>query len=212
MKVIQQSISILTPIDGVEILKHIEKCGRVCYKSENLIADDSAEKFVKSLIEKQHLSVLEHSAISVNIITNRGVTHELVRHRIASYSQESTRYCSYNKKKFGNQLVFIDENGLKPKTLNYVCWTLAMSYIEKIYFKLLKNGVTPQIARSVLPNSLKSEIVATMNLRQWRHFFNVRYKGVTGQPHPQIKEIAKLILIEFKNKIPVVFDDIEVDD
>jgi thymidylate synthase (FAD) len=212
MKIIEQSVLLLTPINGNEILKHIELCGRVCYKSEDLITKDSAKKFVKGLIKKGHESVLEHYSVTVKMITNRGVTHELVRHRIASYSQESTRYCAYNKDKFGNELTFIDEKALKPKTADYVCWTLAMAFIEKIYFQLLKHDVTAQIARSILPNCLKTEIVLTTNLRQWRHLFNVRYKGLTGQPHPQMKEVMGLILKEFKKEIPVIFDDIEMGD
>lgn len=207
MKIINSSIKLEDEIDGQSILKKIERIGRVCYKSENSIKDDSAERFVKSIIARGHESVLEHVNISVRVICDRGVSHEIVRHRIASYSQESTRYCNYSNDKFGNELTFI-----KPIFDKYNCdagmydtFEDTCRFIEKRYFEMLKHGATPQEARSILPNSLKTEIVMTMNLREWRHFFKLRCDKAA---HPQTREIANMILKEFKEKIPVIFDDI----
>lgn len=201
MKIIKPSFVIETPIDGKQILKHIEMCGRTCYKSEDKITDESAESFVRNIIKSGHESVLEHFNISVRIICDRGISHEIVRHRLASYSQESTRYCNYSNDKFGNELTFIE-----PLFNDYSCfdtWYSAMKRAEKYYFKLLKLGVTPQIARSVLPNSLKTELIMTANLREWRHFFKMR---CDHSAHPQMRETVYPILTEFKRLIPVVFD------
>ena len=207
MKIINPSVQLEDEIDGQAILKKLERIGRVCYKSEGNITEDSAERFVKTLIKNGHESVLEHVNISVRVIWDRGVTHEIVRHRIASYSQESQRFCNYSNDKFGNELTFI-----KPIFNKYNCdagmydtFEDTCRFIEKRYFEMLKHGATPQEARSILPNSLKTEIVMTMNLREWRHFFKLRCDKAA---HPQTREIANMILKEFKEKIPVIFDDL----
>ena len=227
MKIIEPSIEVLDNLDGQAILKKIERIGRVCYKSESNITDDSAERFIKSIIARGHESVLEHVSISVRVICDRGVSHEIVRHRVASYSQESTRYCNYSKDKFDNELTFIKPCWFKSsiedlnkyaKNKTYensqnilneeIEWIDIIQEIENNYFMFLEDeNWTPEQARSVLPNSLKTEIVMTMNLREWRHFFKLRCAKAA---HPQMREIANMILDEFKNEIPVVFDDIEV--
>ena len=213
MKIIEPSVRLEDKIDGTEIIKKIEKIGRVCYKSENNITDDSAERFIKNIIKNGHESVLEHVSISVRVICDRGVSHEIVRHRIASYSQESTRYCNYSKDKFGNELTFIrpcywgTENRDGSINGKLLIWEDTMQGIENNYIALLENGATPEQARSILPNSLKTEIVMTMNLREWRHFFKLRCAKAA---HPQTREVANMILEVFKSKIPVVFDDIKV--
>jgi thymidylate synthase (FAD) len=209
MKLAKQTFYIEDKINGNELLQRIEKFGRTCYKSEQLITDDSAEKFVKMILTLGHESVLEHEKVSVRVICDRGVSHEIVRHRIASYSQESTRYCNYGKNKFGNELSVIEpcfwDINNKEDYQKYMIWQKAMEGAEIAYMKLLKLGATPQEARSVLPNSLKTEIVMTMNLREWRHFFKLRTASVA---HPQMLEIARPMLEEFKKMIPVIFDDI----
>jgi thymidylate synthase (FAD) len=213
MKIIKPYHIIETEIDGQKILKHLEKAGRTCYKSEDYITDESAKKFVADIIKRGHETILEHFSISVRIICDRGVTHEIVRHRLASYSQESTRYCNYGKDKFGNEItviepLFFKHTGDEPRDkCKYCLWTEAMLQAETNYFKLLEAGATPQEARSVLPNSLKTEIVMTANLREWRHFFKLR---TASAAHPQMREVAIPILNDFKNLIPVVFDDITV--
>lgn len=207
MKIIKPYFEI-EEINGIKLLKNIEKAGRTCYKSENLITEDSAIKFIKDKIVKLgHESVLEHEKVTVRIVCDRGVTHEIVRHRIAAYSQESTRYCNYAKQKFGNEITVIEPYFFKDNPERYEFWKKAMEQAEAQYFALLAAGATPQEARSVLPNSLKTEIVVTYNLREWRHFFKLR---TSPAAHPQMREIAIPMLEEFKKMIPVIFDDIGV--
>lgn len=206
MKIIKPRFEILDEINGIEILKKIEKIGRVCYKSEDKITDDSARDFVANILKRGHESVIEHEKVSVRVICDRGVTHEIVRHRIASYSQESTRYCNYSNEKFGKELTFIKPLFWEENSKEYGMWLNAMQLIEKTYNSLIESGAEPQQARSILPNSLKTEIVVTMNLREWRHFFRLR---TAKNAHPQMREIACALLDEFKSKVPVIFDDIE---
>lgn len=207
MKIIEAYYIIEDNIDGNEILNKIERAGRTCYKSEDKISAVSSKNFVKHIIDLGHESVLEHEKISVRVICDRGVTHEIVRHRIASYSQESTRYCNYSKSKFENSVVFIKPFFWNDKKYeeHYSVWMNLMAEAEKAYLKLINIGATPQEARSVLPNSLKTEIVITMNLREWRHFFKLR---TSSAAHPQMIEIARPMLDEFKRIIPIIFDDI----
>lgn len=205
MKVIKPTFEIMTPIDRDAIYKHIERCARTCYKSEDRITDDSAPKMVKNLIDRGHLAMLEHAIISVKFICDRGVSHEIVRHRIASYAQESTRYCNYSAGVHGNEITVIEPSFFKKGTPEYEAWYSACKFSEATYMNLLSMGVTPQEARSVLPNSLKTEIVVTLNLREWIHFFNLRAVGTTGAPHPQMKEIAVLVLGEFTEAMPEIF-------
>ena len=218
MKIIKPSYEILTPISdgGIKELQHIEKIGRVCYKSENRMTDggESAKKFVKMLISNGHEAMIEHSSLSVKFVVDRGVSHELVRHRIASFAQESTRYCNYSKDKFGNEITvilpcFFDTGmGILSNSLVYQEWKLACECAEERYFNLLKMGATPQQARTVLPNSLKTEITVTANYREWRNFFKLRTAEAS---HPQMREVAIPLLKELKNLIPIIFDDIEVE-
>ena len=206
MKIVEPSFEILDEINGSKMIKNIEKYGRVCYKSEANITEDSAQRFVANIIKSGHESVIEHEKVSVRIICDRGVTHEIVRHRIASYSQESTRYCNYCNEKFGKELTVIKPVFCEEVSEEYNIWLESMQKMENAYNLLIEKGVKPQEARSILPNSLKTEIIVTMNLREWRHFFKLR---TSVKAHPQMREVACAILDEFKNRIPVVFDDIE---
>lgn len=209
MNIIKPSYVIEQELNEGEILKAIERAGRTCYKSENLVSEESAKKFVTNILKLGHESVIEHEKITVRVICDRGVSHEIVRHRIASYSQESTRYCNYCNDRFGNELTFIEpcffssdsEEDIKNKQI----WLDTMAMIEKNYNMLIENGAKPEEARAILPNSLKTEIVVTMNLRAWRHFFKLR---ADKSAHPQIREIANMILDEFKEKLPTIFGDI----
>lgn len=209
MKEIRPSFEIMDDIDGAKILQKLERCGRVCYKSEDKITEGSAEKFIGMILKSGHESVLEHEKLTVKFICDRGVTHEIVRHRIASYSQESTRYCNYSKDKFGNELTFIRPCFWADDSEEHAVWKQAMEEIEKTYVKLISLGAKPEEARSILPNSLKTEIVCTMNLREWRHFFRLR---TAERAHPQIREISVALLDELKKRIPVIFDDINTSD
>lgn len=211
MKIVKAGYEIITPINGKIILERIEQVGRTCYKSENRITEDSAHKFVANLIKRGHEAMLEHCSFTVKFIVDRGVSHEIVRHRVASFAQESTRYCNYSKDEFGGEITFVEPFFLKEGTDGYKYWRSSCEYAEWSYFKMLDFGCTAQEARSVLPNSLKTELVMTSNLREWRHFFNLRAADKTGKAHPQMLEVTRPLLDELKTLIPVVFDDITYD-
>ena len=205
MKIVLPSFSYNEPVDGAAMLQRIERAGRVCYKSEERISADSAERFVRRLLKSGHESVLEHEKITVTVICDRGVSHEIVRHRIASYSQESTRYCNYTGDRFGNELTFIQPCFWKETDPKYQLWKEQMQRCEDAYFSLIQSGAKPEEARSVLPNSLKTELVITMDLREWRHFFRLR---TAPAAHPQMRELAFALLNAFQREVPVLFDDL----
>ena len=194
MRVIKPQVEILDEINGDEILRKIERAGRVCYKSEERITPDSAKAFIQNILKSGHESVIEHEKVSVRIICDRGVTHEIVRHRMASYSQESTRYCNYAKDKFGNELTFIKPCFWEEGSEEYQRWAQMMQKIEDTYNEMV-----------AMPNSLKTEIIVTMDLREWRHFFKLR---TAERAHPQMREVAYMLLEEMKKRIDVVFDNI----
>ncbi|MGB9847950.1 MAG: FAD-dependent thymidylate synthase [Minisyncoccia bacterium] len=204
MQIIEPSFEIVTYLERESILKKIERAGRIAHKSEDRITPESAEDFVRRLIKMGHESVLEHVEISVIIICDRGVSHELVRHRIASYTQESTRYCDYQKK---GELIFIKPCFLQEGTKEYKIWEKAMKAAEEFYFNLRKHGLKPEEARSVLPNSLKTEVFVTANLREWRHIFALRCSPAS---HPQMREIMIPLLYVFQNRLKPVFDDFDI--
>lgn len=208
MKIISPSIEIMTPVDGNAILKHIERCGRVCYKSEGLASDTSAAGFISRIIKRGHEAVLEHFNITIKFICDRGVSHEIVRHRLASYCQESTRYCNYSKDGFGGEITVIRPCFLEEGMKSWQYWEDACATAERCYFDMLNYGCTPQEARAVLPNSLKTEVVMTANLREWRHFFRLRCSTAA---HPQMREVATQALKAMQELVPVVFDDLFTD-
>lgn len=208
MKIIEPSVHFVTPMNeqaGITVMKRIEEIGRTCYKSEDKISPDSYKKFIKNLIARGHESVLEHCYISVKFICDRGVTHEIVRHRLAAYSQESTRYCNYSDDKFGNEITVIKPHFWEEDSEKYRAWRATCQLAETGYFQLLRGGATPQEARSVLPNSLKTEIVMTADIREWRHFFRLRCSKAA---HPQMQEVAKMALMGFYVFMPELFEDI----
>jgi len=186
--------------DSIE--KWLEKVGRICYKSENKITEQSASKFIKMLKINKHLSILEHVIVSAKIIADRGCSHELVRHRIASFAQESTRYCNYFKKKFGTEITVIQQPDLNDE--EFKIWQQAMLDAEKHYFDLIKLGTKPEIARSVLPIALKAEIIITTNLREWIWIFEMRCSEFS---HPIIKNICFSIFNSLNSKLPSIYDD-----
>ena len=200
MKIVPHSVELLwiTP----DPYKHIEMSGRVCYKSEDKITKDSAVKFCSMIKQRGHESVVEHAVASFKIICDRGVSHEIVRHRIASYSQESTRYCNYSKDKFGNEISVIEPPGLTGEARED--WVQAMKWAEDSYVSMLAEGCSPQIARSVLPTCLKTEIVMTANFREWMHFINLR---TSPAAHPQIRPIAEEIRLKLADYCPTIFVD-----
>jgi len=204
MKIVDASFKIVE-MPGPEALRQIEEAGRTCYKSEDMITPDSAEAFVKRILEAGHHSVIEHVSATIRFICDRGVTHEIVRHRLAAYSQESTRYCNYSKGKHGNESTVIRPLLWSEDSKEYSIWLRSMQDAENVYMDLIKAGASPQEARSVLPNSLKTEIVMTCNLREWRHVFSLRCSQAA---HPQMREIMLPLLAEFRKRIPVLFDDL----
>ena len=209
MKVIQASYEILTDLsDPINtILKPIETAGRVCYKSENNITDDSCITFCRNILGRGHEAVIEHSQLSIRFTVDRAIANELVRHRIASYCQESTRYVNYSKEKFGNEIKVIgpDEGILPMGSDNYNFWWSACKSAEESYMAMLSNGVKPEIARNVLPLSTATEIIMTANIREWRSVMKLR---TSSRAHPQMRSIMRSLLDELKQKIPVLFDDI----
>ena len=209
MKIINASVEPIGEFDAEKIMKHIERAGRVCYKSESRISDTSAEKFIANIIKSGHESVIEHISLTFKIICDRGVTHEIVRHRLASYSQESSRYCNYGSDKFGNELTFIKPWFWNEDDENYLLWKQTLEVAEKNYLAMIKNGARPEQARSILPNSLKTEIFMTANLREWRHFLKLR---TSKRAHPQMREVALQIYKILNEKLPVIFSDIIVEE
>lgn len=208
MNIINAGFEILTPISKDVICRQIEIAARTCYKSENKITDTSATNLVRNLVARKHEAMLEHASITVKIICDRGVSHEIVRHRVASYAQESTRYCNYSKNTFCNEVTVIKPCFWDETSPEYIAWKNACIQCESAYFNLLDLGCSPQEARCVLPNSLKTEIVVTMNLREWRHFFQLRAADMTGPAHPQMKEIAVPLCRKFAEELPEIFSDI----
>ena len=200
MEFIEPSYEIIDELNGQAIIKKIEKCGRVCYKSEARITDDSAEKFIRGIIKSGHESVLEHVSFSVRFIVSRAIANEIVRHRIASYSQESTRYCNYK----GGIKVIIPKAAENDENYKLIC-----SQTEKQYQKMLNEGYRPEIARGILPNDLKTELIMSANLREWRHFFKLRAES---HAHPELRRVTVPLLKELIQKIPAVFSDISYDE
>lgn len=210
MKLIDPSYEILTKIDGIEELKHIEKVGRTCYKSEDKITEDgeSAKKFVNMLIRNNHLAMIEFSNLAVKFTCSRAITHEIVRHRHFSFAQLSQRYVNYSKNKFGNEIGFImplwynmfyNDDDISSQFVS------SCAYAETTYMKLIESGLKAEEAREVLPNSTATELMVSGNYREWRHFFKLR---TDSHAHPEMQRIARPLLDELKTKIPIVFDDI----
>ena len=200
MKIIDQSWQwVKRPELPLEI---IEAAGRTCYKSEDKITDDSAQKFVKMILKRGHESVIEHASASVRFITNRGVTHELVRHRLCAFSQESTRYVDYQ-----DEMEFIRPVWAVDGNIAFNEFLTSCRMAEKQYQFLRNLGWRPEQAREVLPNALKTEIVVTANLREWRHIFRLR---TSNAAHPQIRALMRSCLAGFQEAVPVLFDDINI--
>lgn len=205
MKIIEPSFEILHIDSQQEIYQIIERAARLCYKSEDKITAESAEPLLRRLIKSGHESVIEHMSISVLFICDRGVSHELVRHRLCSFSQESTRYANYSKAKFGKEITVIRPVFWPTSHPLYNTWRSSCMLAEQDYIRLLSNGAKAQEARSVLPNSLKTEIVTTTNIREWKHIFALRCGKAA---HPQIRQIMLSLLKELHNHIPVFFENI----
>ncbi len=202
MDILPAAFEILSAIDYPAMLKSIETAGRTAYKSENLMTEGSSERFVKMLMSRGHESVMEHINITVRFICDRGVSHELVRHRLAAYTQESTRYVNYGKK----GLSVIDPVVFNNDSDRHAVWEDAMRQAEYFYNKLIEMGAKPEEARTVLPQSTKTEIVTTCNIREWRNIFRLR---TSPAAHPQMREIMIPLLEKFQAEMPALFGDIK---
>lgn len=199
MKIVEQSVDCLacTP-DAVRL---IEAAGRTCYKSEDKITDTSAEQFVRMVLKRGHESVIEHASATFRVVCDRGISHEIVRHRIASFSQESTRYCNYGSR--GGEIKIVESLGIPENVIQRR--TRIMELVEEEYLLEIKEGLAPQVARDILPTYLKTEIVWTANFREWRHVMRLR---TSKAAHPKIRIIAGLILKWFKKNYPVIVEDL----
>lgn len=205
MNIIKPSYEILSNINGLDTLIFLERIARTCYKSEDKITDNSAIGMMSNIVKNDHTAMIEHYSITVKFICDRGVSHEIVRHRLCSFAQESTRYVNYSKK----GVTYIRPYFWKEDSDAYNIWLNAMSEAEYSYNSLIASGATPQEARSVLPNSVKTEIIVTTNLREWANIFKLR---TAKSAHPQMREIMIPLFFELKDKIPVIFDNIDVTD
>lgn len=214
MKIIEPSFKIEWGLENPkQILKQIELAARNCYKSEDKINKESSYPLIRHIIKNGHEAMLEFGDICVRIICDRGISHELVRHRLCSFAQESTRFCNYSKDKFGNKLTFIQPYFWQDTTKGnnnhkQDIWKYSMKQVENYYLKLLCFGASPQEARSILPNSLKTEILIKTNLREWRQIFKLR--AVNLKAHSQMRQIMLPILEKFKFRLPVLFEDFDL--
>lgn len=212
MRIIEPSHFFETPIcgdHGRAMLQLIERAARTCNKSECKITSESAGDFVRKIAQvKKHVCVIEHASVTIRFICDRGVTHEIVRHRIAAYSQESTRYCNYSKDQFGKEITVIQPPFWPVASAPWMQWKSACEGAEANYFALLEQGASAQEARSVLPNSLKTEIVMTANLREWRHVLLLRCAKAA---HPQMQQLMRPVLAEFQKYLPELFEDIHAE-
>lgn len=226
MRIVTPCVLIRQDVDARMILKALEVYGRTCYQRFDKRTAFTWKPFIQMIMKVdednvRHESVIEHEKVSVTFVTDRGVTHELVRHRLGSYSQESTRYCNYAQERFNNEIVVMDVPFWSLPLDHYagcsceVCqtgtncrseWLFALQNAERSYLRLLAYGAKPEEARSVLPNSLKTEIVATFNLREWHHVFRLR----TGKrAHPQMRQVMVPLLQWFQQQLPYLYDDIK---
>ncbi|MDY0222550.1 MAG: FAD-dependent thymidylate synthase [Desulfobacterium sp.] len=205
MKIVEPSFKILHMADGDEILRLLELAARTCYKSEDKIEQGTAAPFLKRILKTGHESVIEHVSATVRLVCDRGVTHEIVRHRLCAFSQESTRYANYSKERFGNEITVIRPFFWEEGSEQFEEWKGAMEMCEKAYLNLLAAGARAQEARSVLPNSLKTDIVMTANMREWRHIFKLRCSKAS---HPQMRQSMLPLLAEFNRRVPVLFEEL----
>lgn len=217
MKIIQAGYEIIRPDMSSDagcaaIYRLIESAGRTCYKTENSANVEGTERFIRTLIQKHHEAMLEHASITVKFTVDRAVANEIVRHRLCSFAQESTRYCNYGTKRFGSEITVIEPMYLDKSSAAYEMWMKSCIVAEDTYFKLLDFGCAPEEARAVLPLSTKTEIVVTANIREWRHILSLRAAGTTGRPHPQMVEVMRPLLDELKAYLPALFGDIGGDD
>ena len=206
MRIVEPWIKV-EKIDGKQIMKRIERACRTCYRSEDKISEDSYKNLLTNCLNRGHESVLEHEKITVRIYSDIGSYKDLTRHRFASFSVESTRYCSYNKDKYGNEIAIIDPVYIEDKEV-YATWKNAMEEMEKSYMKMKELGATTDMCREILPHSTAAEYTMTANIREWKHILELR---TTNHVHPAIRQILIPLLLLFKEQMPEIFGNIEYD-
>lgn len=222
MKIVDPWIQV-EEYDPVKIMKNIERACRTCYRSEGNITEDSYKKLITNCINRGHESVLEHEKITIRLTCDIGVYKDLTRHRIASFSIESTRYCNYGKDKFDNELKFIEPvfytdtwkdrnyegSAMSKEELKSFFWYKIMSDIESAYMNM--NNLcecTPDEMRMILPHSTAAEVTMTANIREWRHILELRCSKAA---HPAIRQLLIPLLLKFKEDMPELFDAIDYD-
>ncbi len=219
MKIVKASY-VIESIVPEDVLGHLERCGRTCYRSEGKIdngiesrgcggvriREPSSHKLLRAIIKRGHESVIEHASATVRFVVDRGVSHELVRHRLCAFSQESTRYVRYDGEEDGHDIAFVQPCFWREGSQEFLTWAKHMLDVEISYLKLLVLGAKPEEARSVLPNSLRTTIVVTANLREWRHILRLR---TSPRAHPQMREVMVPLLAELQSRVPVIFEDIK---
>lgn len=193
--------------DGVKIMKRIERACRTCYRSEDKISEESYKNLLTNCLNRGHESVLEHEKITVRIYSDIGTYKDLTRHRFASFSVESTRYCSYNKDKYGNEIAVVNPVYMKDKEV-FETWKKAIEDMEKAYMKMKELGASTDMCREILPHSTAAEYTMTANIREWKHILELR---TTNHVHPAIRQVLIPLLLLFKEQMPEIFGDIEYD-
>lgn len=207
MKLVEPWVKV-EQFDGQKIMKRIERACRTCYRSEGNITEDSYKKLLKNCLTRGHESVLEHEKITVRIYNDIGSYKDLTRHRFASFSVESTRYCSYDKDKYGNQISVINPVYIEDKEV-YETWKKTIEEMEKGYMKLKELGATTDMCRNLLPHSTAAEYTMTANIREWKHIFSLR---ANNHVHPAIRQVMIPLLKYFKEQMPDIFDDVPYDE
>lgn len=207
MRIVEPWIKV-EKIDGTKIMKRIERACRTCYRSEGSITEDSYKKLLNNCITRGHESVLEHEKVTVRIYSDIGSYKDLTRHRFASFSVESTRYCSYDKDKYGNEIAFMNPLYMEDKEM-YETWKNTMQEIEKSYIRMKELGATTDMCRELLPHSTAAEYTMTANIREWKHILSLR---TTKHVHPSIRQVLIPLLKYFKEEMPEIFNDVNYDE
>ena len=207
MRIVEPWIKV-EKIDGKQIMKRIERACRTCYRSEGKITEDSYKKLIKNCITSGHESVLEHEKVTVRIYSDIGSYKDLTRHRFASFSVESTRYCSYDKDKYGNEIAIMNPVYIEDKEV-YEVWKKTMEEMEKGYMEMKRLGASTDMCREVLPHSTAGEYTMTANIREWKHILKLR---TNKHVHPSIRQVLIPLLKYFKEQMPEIFDDVEYDE
>lgn len=206
MKLVEPWIKV-EKFDGVKIMKRIERACRTCYRSEGSVTEDSYKNLLKNCLNRGHESVLEHEKITIRIYSDIGSYKDLTRHRFASFSVESTRYCSYDKNKYGNEISVINPVYMEDKEV-YETWKHGIEEMEKTYMKMKELGATTDMCREILPHSTAAEYTMTANIREWKHILSLR---TTNHVHPAIRQVLIPLLLLFKEQMPEIFNEVEYD-